>query len=245
MNKSVHKALLLLELFIDQEQRSLHEIATEANMPKATAYRLLETLEAHQFLHKTKESQHDSQYQLGLKLLEYGQLVADRLELREIALPYMEKLRQEINEAIHLVVLNKDMATYIEKVDSTRALRLNTRVGKSSPLYMGSGPKLLFAHLPNEKQHKILQKIAQFIDQKNLKKELTKIKQQGFSYSIGEQDVDTTGISYPIYNHEQTVIAALTVSGLSRYYVGENLKKIKQKTKLAAKAISKQLGYWS
>lgn len=247
MNKSVSKALQLLELFIEEEQLSLHEVSTRANMPKSTAYRLLETMESHQFLHKTKETKHDSQYELGLKLLEYGQLVAERFELRGIALPFMRKLQKKINEAVHLVVINKGMATYIEKVDSSRALRLNTRIGKSSPLHIGSGPKLLFAFLPKNKQIQMLQEPLyiheKMIDQIEFKQELREIKRQGYAYSIGEQDANTTGISYPVYNHEGKVIAALTVSGLSTYYEGENLLKIKQEAEKTAQAISSQLGY--
>lgn len=247
MNQSVSKALQLLQLFIEEEELTLHEISVRANMPKSTAYRLLTTLESHQFLYKTKETKHDSRYQLGLKLLEYGQLVADRLELRGIALPYMEQLANKINEAIHLVVINKDVATYIEKVDSTRALRLNTRIGKSSPLHIGSGPKLLLAFLPEEKQTSILQKPLHLhgkeVDKNQLHNQLVKIKKQGFAYSIGEQDANTTGISYPIYNYESNVVAALAVSGLSTYYEGENLQEIKKQASATAQAISRKLGY--
>src|SRR5699024_10551589 len=119
------------------------------------------SLEATHFLEKTKESTHDSKYRLGIKLLELGQLVSHQLELRRTSLPYMEDLMQEISEAVHLVIVSQDEAIYIEKVESNRALRLYTRIGKRSalllslrlytrigkrsPLYVGSGPRLLLA----------------------------------------------------------------------------------------------------
>src|SRR5699024_5491908 len=108
------------------------------------------------FLYKTKDSEHDSRYRLGLKLLELGEIVSNQLELREISLPYMEQLAEDINEVIHLVIMHHNKAVYIEKVDSTRALRLYTRVGKSLPLYKGSGPKLLLAFLSRERQIEII-----------------------------------------------------------------------------------------
>src|SRR5690625_5724643 len=121
------------------------------------SYRLLTTLERLDYLYKSKENEHDSRYRLGLKLLELGQLVSDQLEVRGIALPVMEKLGKELNEVVHLVIVYQNRATYIEKVDSTRPLRLNTRVGKSTTIYIGSGPKLLLAHLPLKKQKAIIE----------------------------------------------------------------------------------------
>ncbi|WP_106494614.1 IclR family transcriptional regulator [Lentibacillus sp. Marseille-P4043] len=251
MNQSVIKALKLLDLFTeDNEELTLKEISNKADMPKPTAYRLLSALESCNFLYKTKENEHDSRYRLGLKLLELGQIVSDQLELRGIALPDMEELAQEINEVIHLVIVNQNEATYIEKVESTRALRLYTRIGKSSPLYMGSGPKLLLAFLSQEMQEKVLGQGELYyfgshnpIDRKSLKNELEKIRQEGYAYSIGEQDADTTGISYPIYDHRAQVIAALTISGLSSHFDGDNLTFIKTKSKKTAHAISEKLGY--
>src|SRR5690625_7595679 len=125
MNQIILKAISLLDLFIDEKELSIHEISIKANMPKPTAYRLLTTLESAGLLQKSKETPHDSRYRLGLKLLEYGNLVAERLELRELARPFMEKLADEINEVVHLVVANQNEATYLDKVNSKRALSLD------------------------------------------------------------------------------------------------------------------------
>lgn len=251
MNQSVIKALKLLNFFtVETPELTLKEIAIKAGIPKPTAYRLLSSLESSDFLYKTKENEHDSRYRLGLKLLELGQIVSDQLEVRAIALPYMEKLAEEINEVIHLVIVNQDEATYIEKVDSFRALRLNTRVGKSSPLYLGSGPKLLLAYLDRTRQEKILDVATSYrpndkepIDRQQLLDELDVIRQNSYAYSVGEQDADTTGISYPIYDYRNQVIAALAVSGLSSHFEGANLNQHKAKTKQTAETISRQLGY--
>lgn len=249
MNQSVTKALQLLELFAEEQgELTLQDISLKAEMPKPTVYRLLTTLENYGYVYKTKKSTHDSRYGLGLKLLELGQLVSERLELREIARPFMEKLAETINEVIHLVIEKDNKAIYIEKVDSTRALRLITRVGKSSPLYIGSGPKLLLAYLPEPQQQEILQSemytlTNKKIDNRKLHQELVQIRKEGYALSIGEQDADTTGVSFPIYNYEGKVVASLAVSGLSNHFKGERLRVIKNETEKTAKVISKKLGY--
>ncbi|RKJ33402.1 IclR family transcriptional regulator, partial [Butyricicoccus sp. 1XD8-22] len=81
-------------------------------MPKPTVYRLLSSLEYMGFLTKSKNSIHDVRYQLGIKLLELGGLVADGLELRKSALPHMQLLQSEINETVHLVIRDGDEAVY-------------------------------------------------------------------------------------------------------------------------------------
>lgn len=246
MNQSVKKALHLLNLFDENNyELSLKEISERANLPKPTAYRLLTTLESMNYVYKEKESEHDTRYRLGLKLLELGQLVSDRLEVRRIAYSYMEELASSIQEAVHLVVVNHDEATYVEKVESNKAIRLYTRIGKNAPLYMGSGPKLLLAYLPKDKQEEILHdaELEGKINSERFKKELVEIQKKGYSYSVGEQDENTTGISYPIFDYRNHVIAALTVSGLSTYFEGENLTNIKMKTKETAENISRKLGF--
>lgn len=249
MNQSVIKALGILDLFVEEKELSLQEIADISGIPKPTAYRLLSTLENCGMLYKVKVSIHDSRYGLGLKLLELGNLVSERLELREIAVPFMERLAKEVNEVIHLVIAYQQEATYIEKVNSRRALSLHTKVGRSTPLYVGSGPKMLLAYMTEKEQQAVLQAPVLYtltnrkIDKDELIKELKEIRKQQFSLSIDEQDGDTTGISFPIFNFENKVIAALAISGLSSRFNGEKLARMKELGSETAKCISKQLGF--
>lgn len=251
MNQSVVKTLKLLDLFTEEcPELSLKEIAEASKIPKPTAYRLLAALEHTGFLIKSKESAHDTSYRLGLKLLELGNLVSEQMEVRSIAKPHMKELAHDLNEIVHLVIVNQEEAVYIEKVESTRSLRLYTKIGKSSPLHLGSGPKLLLAFLPEEKQQRVIEQMELYdlnqqtpVDKDKLREELRRIRTKGCSISIGEQDIDTTGVSYPIRDYSAQVVAALAVSGLSSRFEGDHLTSIKDKTEAAAKRISAEMGY--
>ncbi|PTY94769.1 IclR family transcriptional regulator [Heyndrickxia sporothermodurans] len=245
MNQSVIKALGMLDLFTEEEpELSLKEVTERVQLPKPTVYRLLTSLEYCGFLTKTMDSEYDKRYKLGLKLMELGQLVSEQLELRKVALPYMKKLANEINEVVHLVIVNHDEAVYIEKVESTHAVRLYTRIGKRSPLYLGSGPKLLLAFLPDKKRKEILDAAAiRPLNKNQIINEIEEIKRNEFAISYGEQDEGTTGISFPIYDYHRKVIAALAVSGPSYRFEGAHLEMIKEKTKKSAKDISSEMGY--
>lgn len=249
MNQSLLKAFTILDLFIDQKELSLQEITEKAQIPKPTAYRLLTTLETCGIVYKLKETPHDSRYGLGLKLLELGHLVSERLEIREIAYPYMQRLANEYNEVVHLVVQHQNEATYIEKVDSNRVLSLQTKVGRSVPLYIGSGPKMLLAFMTEEKRkmilfrHKLMTLTNERIDKQALTEELEQIRTNYYSISVGEQDADTTGISFPIFNYRNEIVACIAISGLSNRFVGRRLEEMILRGKEVALEISKKLGY--
>ncbi|CEH28017.1 IclR family transcriptional regulator [Aneurinibacillus migulanus] len=251
MNQSVIKALKLLDFFSsEQKELTLSELSNKSDMPRPTAYRLLSSLEACGFLSKIKNTDQDVRYRLGLKLLELGGIVAEQLELRNIALPWMQELCEDINEAVHLVVRDGDEAIYIEKVESSHAVRLHTRVGKHSELYIGSGPKLLLAYLPEEEQQAIIEKLSfaklteNTVDNKEtLRQQIQKIREEGYAISRGEQDKDTIGISYPVRDYTRQVVAALSVSGPTTRISREFEEIVRQKTKDTAAYISKELGY--
>lgn len=251
MNQSVLKALRLLDFFVKSPELTLAELSTKADMPKPTVYRLLSSLEVCGFLIKVRNSEQDIKYRLGLKLLELGNVVSEQLELRKVALPHMKKLCEEINEVVHLVIMDGYEAVYIEKVESKQALRLYTKVGKRSPLYVGSGPKLLLANLPAKDYNRIVENIKfnkftenTILNKMDLKLELETIRSQGYAVSSGEQDLDTIGFSFPVKDHTGNVIAALGVSGPTIRFLGEREIYLKQETKIIAKKISKDLGFY-
>ena len=251
MIQSILKALDILDLFDDRiKELSLVEISKKLNMPKPTAFRLLQTLESRGYVKKEKHSDYDIRYRLGLKLLEMGNLVTEQLELRRMALSYMKALRDKINEVIHLVVIDHNEAIYIEKVEGLQALRLVTRIGKREPLHVGSGPKLLLAFQEDE----FIQEYIDHIDfnqlnergalnRRELIEQIREIQKNGFAVSKGEQDPDTIGVSYPIFNYMNIMVASLAVSGPSIRFFGERGQYIQEQTKITALEISRALGY--
>src|SRR3979411_320446 len=92
------KALELLSVFSFREPRlSLAELATRTGIPRATAFRLLSTLEQSGFLQKMPGA-----YQLGIKCFVLGNIVAGGLDLRETAHPHLVALRDATRETTQL-----------------------------------------------------------------------------------------------------------------------------------------------
>ena len=250
MNHSVIKALTLLDLFTaEQRELSLSDIARKSNLPKPTAYRLLSSLEHCGFLTKVKYSEQDTRYRLGLKLMELGNVVLEQSDLRRVALPYMNQLGAAVEEAVHLVIVDGTEAVYIEKVDSKQNIRLYTRVGKRSPLHVGSGSKLLLAFM-EEGRDTLIDKLDlepltpnSITLRTQLEEELERILKNGYATSDGEQTLETIGLSFPIFDYTNKVVAALTISGMKSRFGEERMPYLLQETSQAAQSISKDLGY--
>ncbi|MBU8878422.1 IclR family transcriptional regulator [Bacillus sp. FJAT-29790] len=251
MNQSVVKALRLLQYFtLENPKLSLAEIARSSGLAKPTAYRLLRALEEEGFLTRNEHNLEDKNYMLGLRLFELGNIVAEGMELRKIALPYMEELRNQINEVVHLVILDRTEAVYVERVETDRPMKLFTRIGLRTPLYAGSAPRLLLAYMNESEKEEILKemKLEPFTKStvKNidhLRTLLNDIKTNGYSISYGEFVPGTLGMSVPIKNHTSDVIASLTVAIPGDHFDERQTTNILERLQLTARQISRKCGF--
>ena len=85
-------------------------------------------------------------YRLGIRLLELGNLAKSRLNIRDVASPYMQALHEQVGEAINLGIRHEDEIVYIERTSSGRSLvRVVYLVGGRAPLHLTSVGKLFLA----------------------------------------------------------------------------------------------------
>ncbi len=155
-NVTLVRAMRVLDLFREHERLSLPEMAALSGLPKTTVFRMAGALEEMGFLSRDDRGT----YRLGLRFLEFGQLVTERLDLRRVALPVMQALRDEVGDAVNLVVRDGREAIYIEKVEALAPVRVYTRIGRRAPLYAGACPRVLLAYLPEDEQERYLQEVA-------------------------------------------------------------------------------------
>ncbi|GAB3807892.1 IclR family transcriptional regulator [Virgibacillus kimchii] len=250
MSKSLVKAIHVLDCFLKKPEMTIIELAEMADMPKTTVFRLASGLEEAGLLVKEKKSSHDVTYRMALKLLTYGKHVSEQLEYSKIALPHMKKLNEEINELIHITILEGNEAVYVETVDSSRPVRLVVKVGRRAPLYAGSAPKLLLSSLSDEELEAYLEtvdmkKITEntLNTKESVKAEVEKIREKGYSISYSEHFQATVGMSYPLYDHEGNMVAALGTSIPDIDHTKEREEYLLQKLEETVKKIWQELGY--
>lgn len=245
-NKTVVRSMDILNLFIEHAELTFQEIIELSGIPKTSVYRMLMSLEEMQFLEKGS----DSKYRLGLLFLEFGSLVSSRLDIRQIAIPIMKALHDEVEEAINLIIRSGNEAIYIEKIDLKQKVRLYTAVGKKSPLYAGACSRVILSFLSDDIVNGYVEKTelkqiaaGTITDKQQLYKTVEEARANGYTLSYSELANHTSSIGAPIYNCEGEVIAGISIAGIEANYQGENIELFAQKAMKAAYEISLRLGY--
>ncbi len=246
MVKSVDKALRIVQLFINSESLSFTEICQQADLPKATAFNLIETLEAHKYLHRNPTN---GRYALGRTLLELGNLYTSRLHLRDIAYPIMQRMSELTNQTSQLTMLSDLNVVYLEKVDSSGLIQLNTRIGSTFPAHCTATGKIMLAFLPEDELNSLMQnrpltKMTAYTitDKDALKENLAEARRNGYSVDSRESNDQIMAFGAPIRDSSGKVIAGISLTGLATSFISTSDKSLNCLLEGAAK-ISKILGY--
>lgn len=226
MVRAVDRALDILECLAKTQQvLGISELARKVDLPKATAFRIVRSLEQRHYLVQDEQQR----YRLGPAVLRLGKAFLADLDYRLVARPYMKKIRDEINESVSLYIIFGNKRLCVERIESTQGLRRVIDVGDTLPLVGASG-KVLLAFGAKSKEA---------VDQA----ECETIRQNGYAVSHGEREEGVSAVAAPLKNHDGKVVAALAISGPSFRYQGELLTKYIAVVTAAARAISRQLGY--
>lgn len=245
--KSVNRSFDIISLLSNSETHlGVTEISERLTLPKSTVSRLLSTLYYRKIVQKDEETK---KYYLGLKLFELGSKIFNELDLRKIVKPFLEDLSREINETVHLVVEDNGEVLYIEKIESNHGLRQYSQIGKRGPLYCTGVGKAFLSTKNNDEIDNILKDIKllpytdkTITDVEVLKKEIKKIKKNGYAVDDEEINEGVKCIAAPIFNYTGSSIGAISVSGPT--FRMDNVKEKASKIVNTAKKISQQLGYY-
>ncbi|HRE16725.1 MAG TPA: IclR family transcriptional regulator [Rhodocyclaceae bacterium] len=222
---------------------SLKQLAASTSLHPSTAHRILNAMVNARFV----ERHEIGSYRLGIRLLELGTLVKSRINLREVALPYMQQLHETIGESVNLGIRHDDEIIYIERTASGRSLvRVVYLVGGRAPLHLTSVGKLFLAAdgtqkareyarrtgLPGKTPHSLTTPAA-------LEKELDKIRRHDVAYDNEEAEIGLKCVAAPVRDDEGHIVAGLSVSAPTDRHDPEWVKHVKK----TADEISHALGY--
>ncbi|QRG70089.1 IclR family transcriptional regulator [Brevibacillus choshinensis] len=245
-NKTVVKSMELLNLFIEHSRLSLNEMVELSGIPKTSIHRMVGSLEGMDFLQKGE----DGKYSLGLLFLQFGQLVAERLDIRQIALPAMTALRDRAEEAVNLIIRDGKEAIYVEKLDTNHPVRLYTKIGRRSPLYAGACSRIILSYMEEKERERYLQEVelvaighGTIIDIERLRQELKLAREKGYTISYSELENDTVSIAAPIFDHTSRLAAGISIAGPQVRFGEERLPELIHQLQKTAEEISRELGW--
>lgn len=132
-------ARLLDVIAAHEDHVSLKILSAETGLHPSTAFRILASLAEHGFVERTTRGN----YQLGVKLMQLGNRVSASVDIRKVALPLMEKLRDRLGETVNLTVREGDEMVYIERTLAKRMIRVEQVIGSRAPLHVTAVGKLM------------------------------------------------------------------------------------------------------
>ncbi|WP_339060388.1 IclR family transcriptional regulator C-terminal domain-containing protein [Tepidibacillus marianensis] len=143
-------------------------------------------------------------------------------------LPEMQSLRDNIGETVSLYIIDGYERLRIQSVESQLPIRRVAPVGARMPLSVGASSKVLTCYSNPHEQEMIFQhlKIKEQIDLVQYKKQLTKVKANGYATSFEEREPGTSALSIPILNRSGEILSALTISGPINRFTYRRIKEI-------------------
>jgi DNA-binding IclR family transcriptional regulator len=245
---AVERALAMLEAVAQAaEGLSNAEISRKLEIPKSSASYILRTLETQGYLTRNSET---GKYRVGLKVLSLSRGALTGIDVREVALPIMRHLMEKTNLTCHLAILDGPDAVYIEKVEPTGFIRMDTWVGRRMRVHATSVGKALVAHIPQERLEKILaergmeKRTSKTITTvPRLLKDLEKVREQGYAVDDEENNMGARCVGAPVFTQDGTIEAAIGLSGTTNQVNPHTMPRILEHLKDAARHVSMQLGF--
>lgn len=243
MIQSVRHAWTLLACFEREPSLGLSELARALDMPKSTVHNLVKTL-VHEGVLRQNEA---GQYQLGIRLLTLGNLVLERLEIAEVAIPILKRVERQVRETVHLAVLEGTMVVYTVKIESDRSVRMSSRIGRRAALYCTGAGKLLLAHHPELLASVMSEGLEArtprtMTDPADLAHEMDRIVHQGYAVDNEETEESVLAVAVPVRDWRAQVIAAITVAGPSTRLRALSLPHVIEVLRQAGHQLSRDMG---
>ncbi|WP_433868973.1 IclR family transcriptional regulator [Saccharopolyspora sp. CA-218241] len=214
--QSVDRAVALLNAVSGSapEGRSAAELAVECGINRATAWRLLATLEHHALVERDPVT---NRYSIGFAVSRMAATAGvDGLVRR--AHDVLERMSRESGETANLAVVQRLGLTYVDEVVPPVVLSARW-LGRQIPIHATSAGKAFLAWLPDDEVESMLASpLAEFTettrtDRATLLAELADIRQRGYSVSIGELEDEVYGIAAPVLDPRRRPFAIVSIWG--------------------------------
>lgn len=207
------RVLALLGAF-DSRSRSLtlSEMARRANIPPATAHRLVGELTDWGALSR----QESGRYVVGRRIWDLGLLAPDRNGLREVASPFLHDLYAATLATVALAVRDGAQAVNIDRLSGRGSVPIGSDMGSRVPLYATGVGKVLLAYAPPTVQAEVLanlKPITQYTITQHgqLREQLRRVLRYGYAQSNEEMHLGACSVAVPIRSVDGSAVAALGI----------------------------------
>jgi DNA-binding IclR family transcriptional regulator len=212
--RSIGRALEVLNCFDGRAPLSLKDLGATTALPESTLFRVLLTLEKHEYLVQNR----DGTYQLAPKLI-FGWLVQAANKLRDAARPELERLANHFNETVSLAYLYDDRIHVLDCMETFHEIRMSNKIGRVLPPHCSAMGKAITAFQERGLADRILEVYdlaprteKTIVDRRRLFDELEEVRQTGLGYDREESTRGGLCIGAAVRAPGEPVVAAISLS---------------------------------
>jgi IclR family KDG regulon transcriptional repressor len=243
---SVKKAFQILDLVARRDKRlTISDLSRELGISKSTVHGIAQALEGMGAVIRDDKTR---RYSLGMTLFELARTVYARIDLKDLARPFMEELMRSTRQSVFLGIRSGDHVSIIDIVDSTEDLKITAHIGARLPLLVGATGKVFVAALSEQEANQLfctmeLRKDTEksITDPDRYMEEVRKARNCGYALDDEEYMQGVRAVAAPI-NVPGRRTSAIWVVGFSQSMSAERMVTIAVETKNAAEAISREFG---
>jgi IclR family acetate operon transcriptional repressor len=245
--QSIDRAVAILRCFDSRHpELGITEIANMTGLSTSTAHRILVAMATNRLVRQTP----DRRYGLGPLLVQLANNGAIPTTFRDVAVPFMASLRDEVDETVGLhELLSSGERAVIDQAESRQELRRHyTDIGLPVPLHHGAAGKAILSVLPWERQVWWLSRSidavtpATITDPEQLRAELAEVRERGWARTNAERTAGIRAVAAPIFDHLGAVVGAIGLSVPTMRMSNARTKQLGQRVKEVAWDISEALG---
>lgn len=225
---------------------SLKELAACAGMPASKAHLYLVSFRRAGLV--AQES--TGRYALGPYALQLGLAALRKIDAVALARSILHELRDQTGEAVYLAIWGNLGPCVVSKVDGPRQIPMTLQIGYVLPLLTTATGRIFLSYLPPAAIRHIIAKEEREHDarkavfsEKAMEDIVRETKARGLARTDGLLNSGFTALSAPVFNHDDTICAAMTLVGPSGStdvaYNGRNARFLRQ----ATRTLSGQLGF--
>lgn len=242
----IERMFTLLEILAAREEAvPLKEISEKSGLHSSTAHRILNDLATGRFVERPAAGS----YRLGMRLLELGNLVKARLNVRDAALLPMRELHKLTQQPVNLSVRQGDEIIYVERAYSERSgMQVVRAIGGRAPLHLTSVGKLFLASDDPQRLRAYAARTNLAGQTRNsiteltiLERELSKARRYGIARDNEELELGVRCMAAGIRDDQSKLVAGLSISAPADRLDEQWLAELQH----TAAAISAALGYRS
>ena len=240
----IDRLVTLLDALAEHtEPVSLKILSTRTGLHPSTAHRILNDLVVARIVDRVEPGT----YQLGIRLLELGNLVKARLNVRDAALGFMRELHQIAGQPVNLSIRQGDEIVYIDRAVSERSgMQVVRAVGGRAPLHLTSVGKLFLANDDATQVRAYAERTGlqgqtpnSITNLSDLDAELARVRASGYARDNEELEPGVRCMAAAIHDDAGKLIAGLSISAPAEQVQESWGDLLKEK----AREISASLGY--